>query len=203
MYSFNYHGVNVNFPEVGKMYAAHFSMGKFYEHAFLEYIASLNRRGTYLDVGCNLGNHTLFFAKFTPSVRVIAFKPLERFSQKFREVIAMNNIQSKVFLIESAAGDFNGQFKLSFRGEDYDVSSVTIDSLGIDDVACMKIDVEGMEMNVIRGAVETIKRCRPVIFAEANTESERLEVENALVNIGYYPSKNVFNASPTYEFLPG
>src|SRR5437867_3410712 len=139
MYSFDYSGVNIKFPEVGEMYAAHFSAGQFYEHAFLEYIASFNRGGTYLVVGCNLGNHTLFFAKFTRCARVIAFEPLKRFSVKFKHVIAMNNIASKVFLVESAAGDFNGPSKLNFLGESYDVSSVTIDSLDLNDVACMKI----------------------------------------------------------------
>jgi SAM-dependent methyltransferase len=202
MYSFDYRGVNVKFPEVGKMYAAHFSVGHFYEHAFLEYIASLNRGGTYLDVGCNLGNHTLFFAKFTQCTRVIAFEPLKRFSVNIKRVIAMNDIASKVLLVESAAGEFNGPFKLTFLGESYEVSSVTIDSLDLNDVTCMKIDVEGMEAHVIRGALDTIRRCRPVLFVEANTENQRLEVEKILLNIDYHLTGNVFNVSPTYEFSP-
>jgi FkbM family methyltransferase len=202
MYSFDYNGVNVKFPEVGKMYAAHFSVGRFYEHAFLEYIASLNRSGTYLDVGCNLGNHTVFFAKFTRCARVIAFEPIKRFLVNVKHVIAINNIGSKVVLVESAAGDFTGPFKLNFLGESYEVSSVTIDSLALNDVTCMKIDVEGMEAHVIRGALDTIQRCRPVLFVEANTENQRLEVEKILLNIDYHPTGNVFNVSPTYEFSP-
>lgn len=42
----------------------------------------------------------------------------------------------------------------------------TLDSYELQDVDFMKIDVEGFELNVIVGAIETIKRCKPVIVVE-------------------------------------
>lgn len=42
----------------------------------------------------------------------------------------------------------------------------TLDSFGYDDVDCVKIDVEGWELPVVRGAAETIRRCRPVVVVE-------------------------------------
>jgi FkbM family methyltransferase len=47
------------------------------------------------------------------------------------------------------------------------VRCITIDELGLDRVDLMKIDVETMESKVLVGAFETIKKCRPVIVAEA------------------------------------
>jgi hypothetical protein len=46
------------------------------------------------------------------------------------------------------------------------VQCFTIDSLNLQRCDLMKIDVEAMESKVIRGAMATIRRCRPIIFAE-------------------------------------
>jgi FkbM family methyltransferase len=45
---------------------------------------------------------------------------------------------------------------------------ITIDSLNLSDLDFLKIDVEGGEQSVVRGAIETIKRCKPVIYYEIN-----------------------------------
>ena len=46
------------------------------------------------------------------------------------------------------------------------VRVMTLDSLKLEDVDFMKIDVEGMELRVLRGAIETLKRCKPVLVIE-------------------------------------
>jgi FkbM family methyltransferase len=43
----------------------------------------------------------------------------------------------------------------------------TLDSLGLVDVGFLKIDVEGHELAVLRGANETIAKNRPVVFMES------------------------------------
>lgn len=43
---------------------------------------------------------------------------------------------------------------------------MTLDSLGLENVDFMKVDVEGMELRVFRGAIETLKRCKPVLVVE-------------------------------------
>ena len=43
---------------------------------------------------------------------------------------------------------------------------ITLDSLGLEKCSFMKVDVEGMEMEVLEGARETIARCRPYLFLE-------------------------------------
>lgn len=66
----------------------------------------------------------------------------------------------------------------------------TLDSFEFDVVDYIKIDVEGLEVQVLRGAIETIKRCRPVITTEINAdnpESVRRSVEtiSMLEGLGY------------------
>jgi FkbM family methyltransferase len=47
-----------------------------------------------------------------------------------------------------------------------DIPMVTLDSLELPDVDFIKIDCEGYEENVLRGGVETIRACKPVIIVE-------------------------------------
>lgn len=47
------------------------------------------------------------------------------------------------------------------------VSLVTLDDIGIERAALLKIDVEGMELAVLRGAATLLRRCRPVVYFEA------------------------------------
>jgi len=202
MVKFDYQGKTVYFPPTGKMYTSHFKKGHFYEHDFLEYIASLNLVGTYLDVGCNLGNHLLFFAKYTKAERTIAFEPIERFQLNIQKVIEINNISDQVSLLPVAASDHDFRGILTFNSVDYEVKYITIDSLNLEDVALIKIDVEGMEKNVLIGSLDTIDRCKPVIFAEAHSDSQKRELDDILSRVGYKPSGNIFNATPTHEYLP-
>jgi hypothetical protein len=67
-------------------------------------------------------------------------------------------------------------------------------------VAVIKLDVEGMESAVLRGAGRILSRHRPVVFAEANTEAEGESVAQVLAPYGYRATGRVFNSSPTYEY---
>jgi hypothetical protein len=49
---------------------------------------------------------------------------------------------------------------------DVEVNVATLDSFGLSDIAFIKIDVEGHELSVLRGAVETIVRSRPNLLVE-------------------------------------
>ncbi len=63
------------------------------------------------------------------------------------------------------------------------VRQVSVDSLGLEP-DLIKIDVEGMEADVIRGAKETIKRHSPVLYFE-NNGKDSAAVAGALDEIGY------------------
>ena len=61
------------------------------------------------------------------------------------------------------------------------VRLVALDTLDLQRVDFMKVDIEGMEEKALRGAAETIKRCRPVLYVENNHLSDGA-VSNSLVN---------------------
>lgn len=85
--------------DYGPMYLQYFSSNKFYEFDFLKYIESLNLEGEYLDIGGNIGNHTLFFSLFCRSTHTYVFEPLKRYVDYINNInnnIKVNNIENQV-----------------------------------------------------------------------------------------------------------
>jgi len=68
---------------------------------------------------------------------------------------------------------------------DGEIEVVTLDSYDFRRLNLLKIDVEGMELDVIRGATATIKRCRPILFLELNqgTLKRRGETVDNLIKL--------------------
>ncbi|EXU80033.1 glycosyl transferase family 1 [Comamonas aquatica DA1877] len=79
---------------------------------------------------------------------------------------------------------------------------VTLDSLNIQrKPALIKIDVEGMELDVLLGGERLISESRPLIYVECLNQTEFRSVFNWLSERGYI-YWDTFNASPTHLFLP-
>lgn len=62
-------------------------------------------------------------------------------------------------------GEFIGQ-PLDYGKADLTVRTITIDSLALPRLDLMKFDLEGMEEAALRGAADTLARCKPIVFAE-------------------------------------
>jgi len=74
-----------------------------------------------------------------------------------------------------------------------------LDALGYLPTA-IKVDVEGMELDVLRGAERTLRLCRPALYVEAAEAASFEAVRAVLRPFGYEPAAR-FNATPTYLFL--
>jgi glycosyltransferase involved in cell wall biosynthesis/spore maturation protein CgeB/predicted nucleic acid-binding Zn-ribbon protein len=68
-------------------------------------------------------------------------------------------------------------------------------------IKAIKIDVEGMELDVLEGGIHRIQTDRPIIYVECQTEKEFRTIHDWFSNIdyGYW---DTFNATPTHLFLP-
>jgi hypothetical protein len=74
------------------------------------------------------------------------------------------------------------------RIEERIVDVDTVDNYGFDDVDLIKIDVEGHEQFVILGAVDTIKRTKPILIVEIeqrHINNDINEVFKAILNLSY------------------
>lgn len=81
------------------------------------------------------------------------------------------------------------------------VRAITIDSLRLSDCALIKVDVEGTEDMVLLGALETLERCAPVVYAECNSLSGGLRSMAVLQRAGYTSFAHVVNAFNPDNFL--
>lgn len=185
----------------------------FYESDMLEAVAcTLPERGCVVDVGANIGNHSIFFAKVT-GADVIAFEPNPAALDILRLNIKLNGVAERIELHDIAVGERQGlgtvqdhdpnnlgraSVELSDQGT---VAIRTLDAVvGARWVDLIKVDVEGMEPMVLRGAAATLARCRPRLLVEAATPDALAGVEQVLRPMGYRKTK-VFNSTPTYLFV--
>ncbi|MGA7779324.1 MAG: FkbM family methyltransferase [Paraburkholderia sp.] len=79
----------------------------------------------------------------------------------------------------------NGHEGASGRPEGLAIRSIAVDDLDVSSCALIKIDVEGMEDMVLRGAGRTIGRCQPAIYAECNSLEDGLRSLALLKEYGY------------------
>lgn len=172
--------------------------GTFYEIDLLTYIESLRdvfADGVAVDVGANIGNHAIFLAEFVRKP-LVAFEPNPDVLPLLKANLAANNVHIQVIEKGLGAADGHGSMEVINErnagnariaaGNDIEIS--TLDEQCRDmQVALIKVDVEGMELQVLQGAVETLKRCRPHLFLEADTRQHLKALKAFLKPLGYQP----------------
>jgi FkbM family methyltransferase len=141
---------------------------------------ALRNGGLFLDVGANVGTYTIWAAEL--GAEVIALEPAADTFSLLKENIALNGY--RVTAIQAAAGDRCGTARFT-QGLDainslapdgpVETKLVTVDSLiGDRRVAGMKVDVEGFELDVLRGAERALADRRiDLIQLEWNEMSAR------------------------------
>jgi FkbM family methyltransferase len=180
--------------------------GEPYEAKFLYHVYRQRFSGLAIDVGAHVGNHTLFFA-LVCGLDVIAFEPQEYMS--LRANLQLNKIHpDRALAVAAGLSDKPAQLKEVGKHTFQMVDSggaypcYTLDSFEIGrPIALMKIDVEGMEPNVLLGARETIKRNMPLIYAEAQDDLAHQAAATVLEPMGY-DHTDTFGATPLEEWTP-
>jgi len=186
----------------------------FYEEEMLLSLAAFLSPGDLVvDAGANIGNHSIFFAKFA-GCRVLAFEPVDATFSLLRKNVALNDVQHLVNTRKSGLGRTSAKASIaSFDpaniggtslalGSDGEIDIVAIDELNLDEkVALIKVDVEGMDLDVLEGARETLLRDRPWVVCEAATAAQRMAISTFMADVGYLATA-CYNATDTYLFLP-
>lgn len=180
----------------------------------LDLLAQLIEPGqTVLDVGANMGTHTLAFCNFVgPTGVVHAFEPQRIMFQAMVATVALNswtNAHCRQTLVGARKGrmrlpgiryDLPSNFgmmtlapdreraeTLSYRDDNpgEEVEMITIDGLKLTACHLIKIDVEGMEIDVLRGAAKTIETHRPLIYMECQPDQRSQDALKLLKSLGY------------------
>lgn len=130
------------------------------------------------DIGAHTGHHTLSYSVINPDAQIYAYEPqrymyelLEYNTQKCKNVnifnVGLGNEHSEK---EFQQDTFGGSAFLGTGGEK--VKITTLDTFNPKGCDFMKIDVEGYEPFVLKGAIDTIKKYRPIICFEDNNSTK-------------------------------
>lgn len=169
----------------------------FYEKTLLDHIYKNFGTGKiFVDVGANIGNHTYFFAHICQAKRVYSFEP----SAEYFELLYHNtkNFFDRIKLSNCALSNVCEEEQQKILGK-----MAIVDKLDnfVDWCDVIKIDVEGMEMEVLEGAKRVIETCHPTIYAEAKDDKALQRIKFFLPEGTYYRITNDFKSgTPVYEF---
>lgn len=187
----------------------------FYEIELLEWLAYQRLPdGLVIDVGAFVGTHTVYFGAVL-SRDVVAFEPNPVAASLLEENIELNGLGARAEVRQRAVGEAAGTVSL-VAGDAGNLGTTSIDVSGdgeigivtldeeFDDgrsIGVLKIDVEGHESAVLRGAAGLLRRERPLVVLECLGPAQFHEAMDLLLSHGYGPVE-VFNATPTIVFAP-
>ncbi len=135
-----------------------------------------NRNNVCLDIGANIGNHSVFFSNLFK--RVLAFEPNPKAFEllKINAKLAINiecipvalSDKSEELTIHFQNGNIGGASLRSETGfNQTKIQAAPLDDMDLtDNIDLIKIDVEGHEHQVLLGAKKTILQCQPIILFE-------------------------------------
>lgn len=185
-----------------------------YEYDLLQFMHQILGEGLVIDVGANLGNHSIYFASVMGR-RVVAIEPEPGNLAALRRNVDANGLGDQVAIHAVAAWNEAGRIELeqqiegnrgTFAGHEAAAGSIPaerLDSLiGDATVGLIKIDVEGAELRVIEGARGILERSRPILVVESHGPETTAALTALLAPLGYRPcavlglSDNYVWASP-------
>ncbi len=164
---------NVSDLEVGRSLDLY---GEWIEGAVSLFQSLVHLGNTVVEVGTDIGAHTIFFAKTVGlQGKVIAIEPLRMPFQMLCANLALNSItnthsypialgETAGFLPLSAAQPPSAQTILTINTPQDPVQVSSLDSLGITQCHLLKLDVAEMTLPVLKGAIQTLQRCQPALY---------------------------------------
>lgn len=179
--------------------------GAIYEEYVFDYIRNnIDIKGkTIIDIGANFGFHTLEFADLVEDGQVVSFEPqklvyyqlcghiiLNGYDNITAHNIALSNkhttlkMENMPYHSTETINIGNSHLNAYCESRYNFVEVRTLDSYEFENVAVIKIDVQGCETEVLDGAIKTIKKHKPIIF---------IEVADSELQIYNYTEQDVFN----------
>lgn len=196
-----------------------FYLGEYESAHFNALLSLLPAGGTFVDIGANIGYFavTIGNRKRKDGSRIYAFEPLPVNYEILLENIKLNNLQEIVSPYNIALSNIDARLTMQVIAFDTDQTAnavvlsgwdgyphvklrCEVPAVRFDDwiaahdlsrIDVMKIDVEGHELQVFEGMIETLRKHRPVIYAECNTsffKEQKIsirDVEKLLAPLGY------------------
>jgi len=198
-----------------------FSMGHDIEvKNYYTNILKQKRPRKFIDIGGNYGLHSAIFSSY--GVPVVTVEPNPECIERIILLNQLNNFKNKI--IPKAMGDISGflcliwpkgatwlgsvvdcnqNFNLpqDFKTAQIEVSTIDQEGLVDSQDILIKIDVEGYEVNVLKGAINSLKKYSPVVIFESIDNNSRLDLYNFFESIDYCIESLDFQNSRKYSFV--
>lgn len=183
---FRYRGESFRFsvPNPFDIIQRQFLKGRFFEIEELDFLETQVAPGAHIvEVGAHIGNHIVYYSRFMRPRRITVIEPNPAVRELLRRNLAANQVDNaNLSLLGIAAGSRAARFRLVCDNPDNQgatrlevtadggVQAAPLDQLIAEPVELIKIDVEGMELDVLQGAAGIIGRWRPKIMIEVFNE---------------------------------
>ena len=171
---------------------------------------------TVIEIGANIGTHTLILSNLCENGKVIAFEPQRVVFQTLCANVALNS-KTNVYTYQRALSNENGYINIPYLNYDtinnfggisledvkegekvlkQKLDTFLKDEFEVDNIKLIKIDVEGMERDVLEGAKESIKQYKPYIYLENDRRDRSKELIEYIFSLGY---KAYWHLPPLYN----
>jgi FkbM family methyltransferase len=157
-----------------------------------------------IDIGANKGVWTLYLARHCR--HVYAFEPNPKVYRWLTRYVQLPNVTSSNIALSDTEGKAELRVPKYSRGYSnqhaslspdnvaanfgvIEVETKPLDVLRLDDIGFIKIDVEGHELAVLRGAHETLARCKPTLVVEMEERHTKRRIEDLIAEVerlGYF-----------------
>ena len=156
----------------------------------------LKDNSVILDIGANIGSHTLYWAIERKAKKVYSFEPFDMIYEILEANVKLNSLQDVVTTYSFGLSDEECRAKKGFvynknlgstkflKQENGEATLKALDSLEIPEkIDLIKIDVEGHEVEVLKGALKTLEKNKPILVIESF--DKKAELEEVIFPLGY------------------
>lgn len=190
IFSFKYHGKKIFFYlPYKKDYAQQQILFKntFYEENLLKKINKLiPNNSIILDIGSNIGNHIIYYAKILNAAKIYGFEPQKDVFNILKKNMELNNLTQKVDLFNFGLGSKDENVAIENRSnnncgatsliakEGGNLKISKLDKTKIKEkIDFVKIDTEGFEKEVLVGGLKTISSNKPQVWVEIDKKNKK------------------------------
>ncbi|QHI36491.1 hypothetical protein IMCC3317_18540 [Kordia antarctica] len=190
--------------------------GNVYEPETIQYIIDHCGNGDVVQAGAYFGDFLPGIAKnISTKANVWTFEPSAEYFRCAEITIRINNLKN-VHLFQVGLGEKKSEVQLQIETEDgrllggasriidsengkfVPIMIEMLDSMIPEDrnISILQFDLEGFEIPALKGAINTIKRCKPILILEILSHNDILENEwfkNNILSLGYKISGKVHN----------
>ena len=167
----------------------------FYEHIYNIKGFEPKKTDIVVDVGANTGDWTIYCAKIIGVKKIYAFEPLKVNFIWAKALLDINKCENATlynYAISNGehsanveyTGNMLGEFNNKLEKKKESINFRTLDSFNLE-CTVLKIDVEGFEMEVLKGSLDTIRKYKPNIILETHTRKLRQQCNEFLEKEGY------------------